>query len=235
MPRPRNIEAREETATAIKAIARQQLADNGTNGISLRGIARELGMTAPAIYNYFPKLDDLITALLVDAFTSHADAVDAAIAEHDTPVAALKAAFHAYRNWAISYPSDFDLIYGNPIPGYEAPGKITVPLAARPQESFSRCIVAAQSAGLLSIPPEYQQVPDSIEAHIGTWLYERAPEIREIPNHMQILYMMIVGFSRIQGVIMLEIHGHIDSTIGDVDIFFSREVENYLQHIGLKS
>ena len=78
MPRPRNIEAREETANEIKAIARQQLADNGTNGISLRGIARDLGITAPAIYNYFPKLEDLITALLVDAFTGHADAVDAA-------------------------------------------------------------------------------------------------------------------------------------------------------------
>ncbi len=234
MPRPRNIEAREETAEAIKAIARQQLADNGTNGISLRGIARELGMTAPAIYNYFPKLDDLITALLVDAFTSHADAVDSAIAEHDNPVDALKAGLHAYRNWALAHSSDFDLIYGNPIPGYEAPGEITVPLAARPQESFTRCIMEARAAGQLTIPPDYQQVPESIEAHVSTWLYQRLPEIREIPDHMQSLYMMIVGFSRVHGITMLEIHRHIDSTIGDVDTFFSREVENYLQHIGLK-
>lgn len=234
MPRPRNIEARAETSAGIKAIARQQLADKGTNGISLRGIAREMGMTAPAIYNYFPKMDDLITALLVDAFTNHADAVDVAIAQHDNPVDALRAAFHAYRDWALQYPSDFQLIYGNPIPGYEAPGEITIPLAARPQEAFTRCIMAAQEAGLLIIPPEYQQVPQSIQDHIASWLYERLPEIKEIPDHMQCLYMMIVGFSRIHGITMLEIHGHIDSTIGDVDIFFSREIENYLQHIGMK-
>lgn len=234
MPRPRNIEAREETAKGIKAIARQQLADNGTNGISLRGIAREIGMTAPAIYNYFPKLDDLITALLVDAFTAHADVVDNAIAKHDNPLDALRAGLHIYRNWALQYPSDFELLYGNPIPGYEAPGEITVPLASRPQESFARCIMDAQGAGLLSIPPEYQQVPQSIQDHVGTWLYERSPEIKDVPNHMQILYMMIVGFSRIHGITMLEIHHHIDSTIGDVDTFFSREVENYLQNIGMK-
>lgn len=234
MPRPRNIEAREETTRGIKAIARQQLADNGTNGISLRGIAREIGMTAPAIYNYFPKLDDLITALIVDAFTAHADVVDNAIAEHDNPLDALRAGLHAYRDWAVQRPSDFDLIYGNPIPGYEAPGDITVPLAARPQEAFTRCMIEAQASRQLSIPPEYQQVPRSIQNHVRGWLYERVPDIKDVPNHMQILYMMIVGFSRIHGIIMLEIHHHIDSTIGDVDIFFKREVENYLQHIGMK-
>ena len=66
------------TAAAIKATARRQMAAHGTAGLSLRAIARELDITAPAIYNYFPRLDDLITALIVDAFNALADAMEAA-------------------------------------------------------------------------------------------------------------------------------------------------------------
>ena len=62
----------------IKAAARQQMAEHGTAGLSLRGIARQLGITAPAIYNYFPRLEDLITALIVDAFSDLADVMEAA-------------------------------------------------------------------------------------------------------------------------------------------------------------
>ena len=79
-PRPKRELGRErsDTITQIKAVARQQMAEHGTAGLSLRGIAREMGITAPAIYNYFPRLDDLITALIVDAFTALADAMEAA-------------------------------------------------------------------------------------------------------------------------------------------------------------
>lgn len=235
MPRPRNIEARAETATEIKAIARQQLADNGTNGISLRGIARELGMTAPAIYNYFPKLEELITALLVDAFTSHAEAIEAAIATQVQPAHALKAGMQAYRQWAIAQPADFRLIYGNPIPGYEAPKEITVPLASLPQEYFFRCILAAYEAGQLRIPAAYQDTPPSIVEHISGWLYERVPEIKNIAHHMELFIMMEVGWSRIHGIVMLEIHEHIGPTIGDVETFYNHEIDLYLKQIGMTS
>ena len=79
-PRPTREHAHEriDMITRIKAVARQQMAEHGTAGLSLRGIAREMGITAPAIYNYFPRLDDLITALIVDAFTALADAMEAA-------------------------------------------------------------------------------------------------------------------------------------------------------------
>jgi len=234
MPRPRNIEARAETAAEIKAIARQQLADKGTSGISLRGIARELGMTAPAIYNYFPKLDDLITALLVDAFTGHADAIDAAIAENDNPVAAFRAGLQAYRHWAIEHPADFQLIYGNPIPGYEAPRDVTVPLASRPQESFFRCILAAYQAGQMQIPPEYETVPEQIAEHVAGFLYQRAPEIQGIPHHMAFFYMMEIIWTRIHGIVMLEIHEHLGPTIGDVETFYNNEIDAFFKQLSMK-
>ena len=93
MPRPRNQDAREELSEAIKATARQQMAAQGTAGLSLRAIARDLGMTAPAIYHYFPRLEDLITALVVDAFNGLADAMETAAAQLDG-IAAIKAAHH---------------------------------------------------------------------------------------------------------------------------------------------
>ena len=79
MARPRREAAHPNIAAAIKSVARQQMSERGTAGLSLRAIARELEITAPAIYNYYPRLDDLITALIVDAFQSLADAMQASV------------------------------------------------------------------------------------------------------------------------------------------------------------
>lgn len=233
MPRPRNPQAREETSKAIKVAARQQMAKNGTAGISLRGIARELGMTAPALYNYFSRLDDLITALIIDAFNGLADAVDEAVQSAEEPAQQLKLAMNAYRNWALAYPADFQLIYGNPIPNYEAPSEITVPLAARPLETLYRCLATAHQAGDLLIPEEYAEVPQHITEHVGSFLWVAFPELREMP--MSIFYLTIVGWSRIHGIVMLEIFEHIGPTIGDVDTFFNHEIDIFLKSLGLKT
>ena len=156
----------------IKATAHAQMALNGTAGISLRGIAHELGVTAPAIYNYYPRLDDLITALIVDAFNALADAIETAeaAAESETCGPKILASCLAYREWAVAHPVDFQLIYGNPIPGYVAPAEITIPLARRPFDGLFRLFLQAYQSGELTIPPEYAPVPASITAHVETWL-----------------------------------------------------------------
>jgi AcrR family transcriptional regulator len=115
MARPRREVAHPNIADAIKRIARQQMSERGTAGLSLRAIARELAITAPAIYNYYPRLDDLITALIVDAFQSLADAMQASVSTLDEQGyrARILAMSLAYRQWAIEHPTDFQLIYGN--------------------------------------------------------------------------------------------------------------------------
>ena len=84
------------------------MAEHGTAGLSLRGIGREMGITAPAIYNYFPRLDDLITALIVDAFTALADAIEAAevAVQSEAPGTKILASCLAYREWAMAHPVD---------------------------------------------------------------------------------------------------------------------------------
>ncbi|MEL7436472.1 MAG: TetR/AcrR family transcriptional regulator [Chloroflexota bacterium] len=235
MPRTRDEAARAETAAEIKKHARQQLADKGTNGISLRGIARAMDMTAPAIYNYFPRLDDLITALLVDAFNGHADAMQTVVDNAETPVEQMIAALHAYREWALDHVADFQLIYGNPIPGYEAPMEITVPLASRPQEMLTRCLLTAYAHQPDALPARYQNPPESIVAHVESWLYDRFPEIQTFPHHIAVFYLMQTIWSRVHGVVMLEIHGHITPSVGDVDTFYANVIHDFLHDIGLSN
>jgi AcrR family transcriptional regulator len=92
------------------------MAEKGTAGLSLRATVRQVGMTAPALYHYFASLDDLITALIADAFTGHATHVrtarDRAAADGQDEIGQMWSAIHAYRRWALDPPIDFQLIYG---------------------------------------------------------------------------------------------------------------------------
>lgn len=93
------------------------------DAITLRAIAREMGMTANAIYGYFPTRDDLVTTLVNDVYTALADAVDTAWATTPSadPAVRIEAWANAFRTWALVNPQGFRLIYGDPVPGYQAP------------------------------------------------------------------------------------------------------------------
>lgn len=214
----------------IKAAARQQMAQHGTAGLSLRAIARELGVTAPAIYNYFPRLDDLITALVVDAFTALAEAIEAAEAgaSGDTCGPKILAMCLAYRRWAVEHPVDFQLIYGNPIPGYVAPAEITVPLARRPFDGLFRLFLEAYQSGELVVPAEYTPVPASIAAHVATWLPTAGYDFPDA-----LLCLLMSGWARIHGMVMLELFEHLGPVVGDAAAFYRYEVEAFLQHLGM--
>jgi len=231
-PRPKRAHAHERSdmTAQIKAAARQQMALHGTAGISLRGIARELGITAPAIYNYFPRLDDLITALIVDAFTALAEAIEAAEAgtPGETCGPKILAMCLAYRQWAVEHPVDFQLIYGNPIPGYAAPAEITVPLARRPFDGLFRLFLKGYQSGELVVPAEYEPVPASIRAHFAEWL-PTAGYAFPAP----LLCLLMSGWARIHGMVMLELFEHIGPVVGDPAAYFRYEIVALLQLLGM--
>ena len=108
---------------AIKETAWNQIAEFGAPALSLRAIARALNITAPAIYNYFPDRDALVTALIIDAYTSFGDFQLAArdTIPADQLIERLKAIGEMYRQWARTYPQRYQLIFGTPLPGYQAP------------------------------------------------------------------------------------------------------------------
>ncbi|MGY2061364.1 TetR/AcrR family transcriptional regulator, partial [Nocardia gipuzkoensis] len=149
MPGTRREERRRATIDEIKRLAREQLIANGHGGLSLRALAREMRMTSPAIFRYFPTQADLITALCVDAYTDLADTIDAT-REHTasaSPSTRMRSIFATIRRWALDNPADFALIYGTPIPGYHAPEAATGPAAGRIMAATIEVYLHALAAG----------------------------------------------------------------------------------------
>ena len=162
---PRRERVRQATVEEIKAVARAQMAAEGTAGVNLRAIAREMGMTAPALYRYFGSRDDLVTALVTDAYDALADAMEAAVAA----VAAgrhadrVRAAFGAFRAWGLEHPTEFALIFGSPIPGYVAP-EATRPAGTRYTGLLAGLLVEAHAAGALDPAGIDLRVPAELRA-----------------------------------------------------------------------
>lgn len=213
----------------IKDTARQQMAETGTSGLSLRGIAKEMDITAPAIYRYFPSRDDLITALIVDAFNALADALEDADQEQaPTDYAGrLMGVLARYRAWALQHPIDFQLIYGNPIPGYQAPREVTVPAVIRSMTVIGRILAQAQHDGKLHPRPEHIHLPPTLAEHMRQYLRE------DIPMSLEAFYALHVGWTRIHGMIVLELFEHTPATLGDTETFYRREVESLLRDLGM--
>jgi AcrR family transcriptional regulator len=197
--------------TRIKAVARRQMATYGTAGLSLRAIAREMDITAPALYRYFPTLDDLITALIVDAFDGIAVYMAQADAAHmpsDDYEGRLLAAALAYRQFALDRPEEFDLVYGNAIPGYHAPPEITVPAATRSNQPIMRILLEAYRAGVYQLPfSQRVPLPDNVESYTT-----------EVGKHFDaegaLLSAAVIGWGLMHGLATLDIHGHYLPSIG---------------------
>jgi AcrR family transcriptional regulator len=164
-PRTARERARAELTREIKEEARRQLATDGAGGLSLRAVARALGMVSSALYRYYPSRDDLLTALIIDAYNALGEAAEQAIAPgaaagrdpvgasaagagavSGTARARWNAACYAIRAWARANPHEYALIYGSPVPGYRAP-EATIGPASRVPLAFVGLIASAVTAG----------------------------------------------------------------------------------------
>jgi AcrR family transcriptional regulator len=116
-------QAREQMRTAILETARAHLAEHGAVGLSLRAVARDVGMVSSAVYRYFPSRDALLTALIIEAYDSLGSAVERAEARvpRDDLAGRWSAVAVATRGWARANPHQYALVYGSPVPGYAAP------------------------------------------------------------------------------------------------------------------
>ncbi|MHC1781379.1 MAG: TetR/AcrR family transcriptional regulator [Anaerolineaceae bacterium] len=223
----------EFTRTEIKDAARQLMAELGTAGLSLRGIARRMELTAPAIYRYYPSLDDLITALIVDNFNDLADTLEAARASSAAAgqgtTEQILAVLMAYREWARQKPVDFQLIYGNPIPGYTAPPEITVPAVIRGFRVIVALMAEAITNGDLVPTPAYSDIPAPVLAAME-------PVTRRDGYNVPVeaIYLATVGWPMIHGIIMLELFNHLQPMTGDVEVFYRTQVVNLLTSMGMK-
>lgn len=189
---------------AIKEAAWKQITEFGAPALSLRAIARELKITAPAIYNYFPDRDALVTALIIDAYTSFGDwqieARDSA--SNDDLHKKLEAIGLAYRNWAHTYPQRYQLIFGTPIPGYTAPREKVFPSSARSISALFSVVEKFHAAGKLNIDT-VPTVSETYKTH-----YERWKTYFDEINHSSVFVAMII-WARVHGIVSLEIQGNL--------------------------
>lgn len=215
----------------IKATARALMAEHGTEGLATRLIAREMGLTAPALYHYFASRDELITALIVDAFNALADAVQAVVTEAEargeSPTGQLRSVLLAYRAWALAHSIDFQLIYGNPIPGYEAPADLTVPAAERGLSIIAPLVARVYAEKQAHLPAQGGPVPAAVAAALQEIITREGYAIPLWP-----FYMTVVGWSRIHGIITLELFHHLQPVVGDVEAFYRAAIADMLAAMG---
>lgn len=217
----RRARLRAETAGEIKAVALKALTDSGAAGISLRAIAREMGMTAGAIYSYFDTRDALITALVVDIHNSLADAEAAALTgvPADDPGARLRAIAEAYRDWAVTNAEEFRLIYGDAVPGYEMPeGGPAREAAHRACALLTGVVASGWSAAAAAQTLETASWADFDPTLAGLV----QSEFPALPPEAVALSIQIWG--RLHGLVVLEIYGQLSNLTLAPGKLFSADV-----------
>ncbi|WP_406728799.1 TetR/AcrR family transcriptional regulator [Streptomyces sp. GD-15H] len=217
--------ARIEVTAAIKEAARRQLATEGAAKLSLRAVARELGMASSALYRYFPSRDDLLTALIIDAYDSLGEAAEAA---HDAvagtaPAQRWTAVCEGARDWALGHPHEYALIYGSPVPGYSAP-ETTVPAAARVGFLIMDVLRDAQRDSGLAKPP----LPAGLRPEAERMAAELAPDLPP-----EVVVATVAAWAELYGLIGFELFGQFHRVVEDRETFFRHAVGRLAHSVGL--
>ncbi len=225
--------AREALTREITDEARRQLGEHGAEGLSLRAVARELGMASSAIYRYFPSRDDLLTALIIDAFNAVGAHVEEAEAkqERGDHLARWQTACKAVRQWAHENPWEYALLYGSPVVGYRAPQATATPAARVPVVLLS-IVADANKAGELQAvqgPPLTDEVSGEIE-HLVAILPDLALDKVLRSN----LAAVIAAWTQLYGLLSFELWGHLEGVIDNREAMFEYATNQLAHLLGLR-
>ncbi|RSN32626.1 TetR family transcriptional regulator [Amycolatopsis sp. WAC 04169] len=198
---------RDQVRAEIKQHAWEQIATAGVPALSLNAIAKQVGMSGPALYRYFASRDDLVTALIRDAYRSLADTVRAAF-DGGADLAGLAVTI---RDWARSDPQRYFLIYGTPVPGYHAPDDTT---------AISSEVMAVLLEACRAIPVEGPETPfdEHLDSHRDWAGDDPAPSAT--------LRRALAFWTRLHGVLSLELAGHFTGMKFDPDLLISDELDD---------
>lgn len=192
---------RTQVRQEVKDLALAQLAAGGPQALSINAIARELGVSGPALYRYFASRDALLTELIVDAYDDLGAATAAAAPE-------LSGTADAYRAWARAQPHRYRLLFTAPLPGYDAHGPDLVAAAQRAMSS----LLAVVAADTPAADPE-------LSAQLAAWARARG----DAGTEPAVAVGAVTLWSRLHGFVSLEIEGNFASMGVDPDLLFERE------------
>jgi len=223
--------ARAELTREIKEEARRQLAASGAQGLSLRSVARELGMVSSALYRYFSSRDELLTALIIDAYDALGAAAESA--SDALPAADIRGRWRAccgaVRDWALANPHEYALIYGSPVPGYEAP-QATVASAVRVVRVMGAILADARAAaGHPSARRPEEPLPAELARQVAIVAEAIAPGVDD-----GALTRGLIAWTQLFGMISFELFGQFVGSLEPTDPFFGYTVERMADYIGLR-
>jgi AcrR family transcriptional regulator len=212
----------------IKNVARRQLAEDGTD-LSLRAVARDMGMVSSAVYRYFASRDELLTALILDAYNALGEACEkagAAVEDRSDFAGRWLAVAHALRDWAVARPHEYALIYGSPVPGYAAP-QDTVEPSIRPVVVLGAILNDAHNAGALAgvfatpppkaLLPELRAIKDVV-----------APDVSEAA-----MVRALIAWTELFGAISFELFGRFNDTITDLAGWYDHQARMMALFLGI--
>ncbi|AXB48984.1 TetR/AcrR family transcriptional regulator [Amycolatopsis albispora] len=214
--------ARVELTREIKEEARRQLGDAGGGGLSLRAVARELGMVSSALYRYFPSRDHLLTALIIDAYDAIGAAAEAADDHLASPRQRWLDIWAATRAWARAHPHEYALIYGSPIPGYQAPQDTVMP-AARVAMALVHVIRSAAVS-----PPPGPPLPAELRGQATTLLAALGDDLTP-----ELIARLLIAWTQLFGMISFELNGQYVGSVDPADSFFAYTTQQMADFVGL--
>jgi AcrR family transcriptional regulator len=224
--------ARERVRAAVSADiaaeARRQLADVGAGALSLRAVARELGMASSAMYRYFPSRDDLLTALIVEAYDALGEVAEAAASIRGTAFARWQTVCRAIRQWALEHPHEYVLLYGSPVPGYHAP-EITLIPASRVTLALAKLIADAHRGGELE-PTDGPPLPRAVAAQVKPIAELAMPGVP-----LATVAQALLVWAQLFGQISFELFDRFEGIIEKPETLFEHAVTTMAAQLGLRS
>jgi AcrR family transcriptional regulator len=238
-PRTARERARAELTREIAEEARRQLAESGANGLSLRAVAKALGMVSSAVYRYYPSRDDLLTALIIDAYDAVGEAAEQAVTGPGDARASWLAGCRAIRAWAIAHPHEYALIYGSPVPGYRAP-ETTIGPAARVPLAFVGVIVGAVAAGELTGAAAGQdraRLTGQLAEQAATLSAVLADPVAGLPGAgavpPELLVRGVIAWTQLFGMLSWELFGQFVGSFDPAEAFFEYTAAELATFVGL--
>jgi AcrR family transcriptional regulator len=210
---------RAELTEAIKRTAREHLARDGAAALSLRAVARDVGMVSSAVYRYFPSRDELLTALIVDAYDAvgaAAEEADAAAPDRGDTLDRWIRCATAVRTWAVAHPHEYALVYGSPVPGYAAPPD-TIDPAGRVALVFLGILADGVASGAIDVDDRIETTR-ALRTDLAR-LRDAAPGVPD-----GVLARGLLVWTQLFGGISFELFGHLEGVIEDDDALFALQV-----------
>lgn len=220
---------REQTLAEIKTAARTHLVAQGPSGIQLRAIARDVGLTPPALYRYFPSLEDLVDAVTVDLFGELCDAMEDAARDADDPFTRMLALSRSFRAWAIGHPHEFGLLFGV---APTALGQEPTNACQQASDRFGNLFATAFIAMWQTSPfPVETDLPADLQRELDPyWSWLTATLVPDMPMGAVVLFLE--GWVRIFGCVAMEAFGHLSWAMHDGAPLFEQVMRSLAEMVG---